>query len=224
MKRETTLTKLSDALFLTIGCDGHYAGMLADHRARHLAYCDRWGIDYLAENPADAIMDTFGRLDFILKWLKSGRYRFVFWIDADCIVSDFDHDMRETVPEWAWLGMTIAPERSAANIVHYQTGCMYWRACRKSVEFIECILSVRNEPLLPVGSGLGQWNDQEVMNLLLLNEDDLKQGFVNLSPRWNMNTLGHDTEIVAAWHGRDNPMVRRRLMQEYAKSHDWRDK
>jgi hypothetical protein len=201
-------------LFLTLGCDDYYDDMVRDHEERHRAYCAKWRYQYLAEDPAEAVRDRFGRIDFLLNHLRSGHYEYVFWIDADTLVADFSHDMRETLPEWAWLALTIHPYPSREDVIHFQTGTMYARSCEESIRFFERVLALRQAH--PDDS---EWNDQEAMNALFYTESRWQRGLHIVSHRWNNNL--HDQprgrEIVAAWHGACDAEERRMRMLEFAR-------
>lgn len=208
---------MANPLFLTMGLDENYGGMVLDHELRHKTYCKKWDYDYhkslLVDIPIE--FDRLFRIRAILYFMKTENYSHVFWIDADTFVADFSHDMRETLPEWAWLGMAAHPyswhPKRWIDAIHLQCGIFYFRVCDEAIAFIERIIELKDYAA----------DDQTIINHLLLenqNESDRWQrGFKLLSYRWN-NTL-HDqnhSPIIAAFHGYLAPPERRAHMREVA--------
>jgi hypothetical protein len=205
-------------LFLTLGMDEHYGGMVRDHEPRHRAYCDRWGYEYAAVTaPPVGGVNSWTRHEHILRAMKSGRYSHVFSVDADAFVADLGRDMRETLPPWAWLAMTVHPYHwKSWEPFHLQAGMFYFRTCPESIAFLETMLSRRQH--FP--------DDQLAVNFLMIQGAEAvhwQQGLRILPYQWNC-TL-HDMKndpIVAAFHGHLGAAARRVEMRAAAERYPWR--
>jgi hypothetical protein len=202
-------------LFLTVfDTNEHCAGMVADHEARHRAYCERWGYEYRALQITDDIDPYWFRIEVLLPILRSGAYSHVFMIDTDAMAVDFDRDMRETVPDGAFLGMSIHPiQHDGSEVWHFNAGCFYVGGTANAIEFFEEVLSLR-----------GQFpHDQAAMNHLLMTNWRYMSGLNVLSRVWNnsVHDQPHDGMIVAAWHGACGHAERRIWMLEFAKEHGY---
>jgi hypothetical protein len=199
-------------LFLTLGGSGVFTSMVKDHEARHRAYCSKWGYEYRAITEDVDVTDPWVRLRLILHAMKEDRFSHVFWVDADTFVADFSHDMRKTLPEWAWLGMTIHPYPwRTPEPWHLQSGMFYFRCCPEAVAFLErCLFMIEVVP-----------DDQTAVNWLMVNGPEAvkwQSGLFIIPYRWN-NTL-HDqvcNPIVAAFHGFLSGEDRRNYMLMKAK-------
>jgi hypothetical protein len=198
-------------LFLqTSSNNPHYQGMVSDHKERHLAYCEKWGYDYLEDTTH--IKTGWDIMEIIRKHMILGRCSHIFWIDADTFVADFSRDMRETLPSWAFMAATIHPYPWGANqpVYHINTGIMYFKCNSMAIAFLHTLLSNRDK-----------FSDNQVgINWLLIGgtESNIWQsGFKMLNCEWNNNY--HDQPqrpIVSAHHGHLDPENRRKLMQEVA--------
>jgi galactosyl transferase GMA12/MNN10 family len=206
-------------LFLQIGASDDFRGMIEDHAARHQSYCERHGYEYKAvfgdTIHEDQTAGGWFRIQAVLDAMESGDHDFIFWIDADAFVVDGNADMRLAVPEWAFIGMCVHPVPWGAEPVHFQTGCFYMRTCDEAIAFLREVLRQRGELAgrdIPV-------TDQCVMNALLFQQGaHWQRGLCVLQNLWNW-TVGC-TEIgpcvVAAFHGRYIPRVRRQFMRIWA--------
>jgi hypothetical protein len=205
-------------LFLTGGQEPHFAGMVHDHEARHRAYCKLHGYEYRAE-PFQDLTDSWFRFELIHDIMRSGEYSHIFWIDADALVVDHSRDMRDTLPEWAHLALTMHPSSSQLDVVHFQTGVMYWRCCEQSLALLDRCLEAANL------NGRDKVNDQAVLNYLLHVECDWQSGLRILTFPWNnsVHNQPRGREIVAAWHGAAPPAERRAWMQAYAEQHPFEE-
>lgn len=191
------------ALFLQAAIDPEYRGMIDDNRLKHQTYCERHGLDYQASF-LDSGEDWF-RIRLVLESLESG-HDFVFWIDADAFVVDMSVDMRETVPEWAYLGMTIHPLPWDGQHFHFQTGVFYVRNSPMAREYFRAVLEM---------FGTVDY-DQTAMNRLLMRDPKWQQGLRVLDHKWNWTPQCTDMgkPLVVGFHGRGNQ--RRALMREWA--------
>jgi hypothetical protein len=195
-------------LLQSLSANEDYYGMVMDHQDRHLRYCAMHGYAYSAQEAPNV---PWFRLCLVLDAIKTGTYSHVFWVDADCFVADLSRDMRETLPDWAWLGMTIHPYPWIGQPFHLQSGMFYFRSCPESVAFLERVLALHSEFR----------DDQAAINRMMIGSMESAQwqkGLNILSKEWN-NTL-HDQvndPIVAAFHGYLEPAQRRAHMLEVAK-------
>jgi hypothetical protein len=204
-------------LFLSMGLSDAYRGMVLDHEARHQAYCRKWGMEYKAVlDVPENQRSGWTRLQLIAHFMLTGKYSHIWWIDADSFVADFSRDMRETLPEWAWIGMTIHPFHwKSWEPFHLQAGTFYFRCCPEALEFLQTILA-RKQYFK---------DDQSAMNFLLIQGAEAprwQQGLRILPTPWNSTVLDSPLRpIVAAFHGVGTPEQRRAKMIKSASTFPW---
>jgi hypothetical protein len=199
----------STPLLLQVTNRGPYADMVHLASDTHEAYCKRWGFDYGAVIVDGPMYPEYSEcLDETRKALAD--HELVCAMDADCIVSATDIDLRAALPPWAWLGLVVhpAPFEDMAEPWHLNVGAQYWRSCPESFAFIDAVIDMR-EPGL---------SDQVFVNRLML-AGDWQQGLCLLPSVWNLNM--HDEKnkdlspIVAAWHGYRTPKERYETMRSW---------
>jgi hypothetical protein len=228
---------MSKPLFLQIGGSGAYRDMVIDHEQRHRAYCEKWSYAYFAIT--DGVEDAWYKLELALdamgqrdwyeladnhdvwgKHTDPNKYDYIFLIDADVIIADFERDMRETLPPHAFLALTVHPYPSGFDVFHWQVGMSYWRNTPDARQFLTEVLADKDK----YDRSDNVWNEQECINQKLQHgKGEWQRGLRTLPHWWNNNT--HDMplgqEVVAAFHGNSQPEVRRQIMREYAKAHPW---
>lgn len=194
---------------------GPFVGMIDDYRERHQEYCDRHGYDFvtIANEDGHEIDLTGGyfRFDLIRQLMLTGRHDYIFYLDADCIVTRTEKDMRDTLPHWAWLAMCVHPFPDTEDVMHYQSGVMYWRVCDEAITFLDRLLKVKETREYV--------NDQCALHGLMNTEERWQAGLFILPFPWN-NTFCNGqppAPIVAAFHGALQPPQRRAFMWNWAK-------
>lgn len=203
-----------------------YEGMVRDHEARHRAYCARWGMEYCAVFTAE--MDQWHKLELArgaMETMTIGEdskavpvYSHVFIIDADAVVVDFESDLRECLPSWAWLGLVTHPFPMLMDVWHWNVGCSFWRNTTKAQEFISEVLKARERP---------GWHEQAEINLQIMSDPERWQsGFAQLSRHWNNNwhDQPNDQAVILGWHGYLPAGPRRSLMCKVASQYPWEAK
>jgi len=208
-------------LFVQAGCGEAYSAMIDDHMDRHVAYCKKWDIDYahIKLGELQNYDHYWFRVPYLIENMKSGKWSHVIMADSDVMVVDFHYDMREALPDWAFLGMVMYPFPSPFEACHLNAGVMYVRSCDEAIEFFEHIMDRRNQR-----SGNLGWCEQAVINDLFINNPRWQKGIRVLSRRWNNNL--HDATaianpIVAGFHGWGSPDQRRDIMLAYAADNPW---
>ena len=193
--------------------DPHYHGMIEDNRARCAAYAEKQGYVYFV---VDAPTDDFRwfRIEAIAEALKT-EAPYVFYLDADTAIADFNADMRDTVPEPTWLGLTVHPFPWGNNSEwHLNTGVIYVRNCDEAKQYFDDVLAAYKP---------GTY-DQMPMNDLLVGDNAKYHGVLNiLDRRWNdcLHQKGSKNPVVAAWHGHMKPEYRRFLMASWSAEHPY---
>jgi len=196
-------------VILSYGLPPDYSGMLEDHRERHEQYCSLYGYNYL----------TFTELisHHPVQWEKIARIRsllkpdgpsYVFYFDADAAINRMDVDLRNALPEYAWLGLVINSAPWERTIFHWNTGVMYIRNCHESREFFDAVWNKYGRQYDP-----NSWEEQRAINILLLETSKYQQGLVTLPHEWNANISRESpyNSIVVALHGNGRPPSHRRI-------------
>jgi Nucleotide-diphospho-sugar transferase len=205
---------LAKPAFLTFSSDdASYKGMVSDTRDRHLAYCERHGYEYIYREIPNDPRIAWRRIEMILQCLNEG-YTHVFNIDADTMVVDFSRDLRDALPDWSFLAMTIHPYPMEKTIWHFQAGLFFVRNCDKARSFFEMVLAKDGQ----------EPHDQAAINAILLDEYGWQQGLNILTHHWNASVHNQPQEgaIIAAWHGAASPPERRAWMQRYAQANPYK--
>jgi hypothetical protein len=202
-------------LFIQIFDDNeHCVGMVADNEERHRAYCAKWGYEYRAHQVTAPVNLYWFRIEVVAEYMKTGRYSHIFQIDTDAMVVDFSHDMRETLPDDAFLGLAIHPiPHDGREVWHFNAGCFYIQCTPLADLFFAEVLSYKD--VAP--------HDQGVMNEMLMTRWEYQSKFNVLSRVWNnsVHDQPNDNMIVAAWHGASDHKERRAWMAETAEEYPY---
>ena len=204
-------------LFLQVSsANPHYQGMVTDHKARHLAYCKKWGYDYFEDSShLKPEWSGWDCMEVIRSHMVLGCHTHIFWIDADTFVADFSRDMRETLPHWSFMAATIHPFpwTDTQPVFHINTGVMYFSCNSMAVEFLHVLLSRKDE-----------FKDNQVgINWMLIGGPESarwQRGFRALNCEWNNSYEGMPQRpIVSAYHGFKDPDERRKVMLEVSEKY-----
>ncbi len=183
---------------------GEHVALLDLIRSHHARYAERHRMEYrcvygLQQAERAPVWD---KILLILNALREEPpVEWLFWVDSDAIIMDFNRDLREALCDHGELGMVIHP-----NPYHFNAGALYMRNTPRLIGYFEKVWAK-----WPINHG---WEEQESMNRVLL--DEWFDGFQPLPAAWN-STYGvneADRPVVRAWHGL-NPIEKRiRLMRE----------
>lgn len=169
----------------------------------HGAYCDKWNYDYLASS--ELVIDTddqlfsfaWNKIPLIAKALELG-YEYVIWIDHDCVVVDFNKDLRDAFDEpEAEIMMCVHPGFPQHGLLsHFNAGVLMVKNSERTKEFFKLVWENRYKG--------PPWFEQDVMNAFF--EDFKWMDIVGvMSDRYNStpnaNQVPDDQVIIAAFHG-----------------------
>lgn len=195
---------------------GAYFGMCKDYEERHRAYCEKWGYEYLHET-VPQITNGYPKIRTAKRLIAAGHSH-VFLVDCDCLIVDFERDLREATPGSQVIAAAVYPVPWDRWLVHYNTGMAYVQNTPDTLEFLDDVLMAEGRP----SDGLGDCEQSRINELLFENPKWSDAGYA--LPHW-WNSIQHfkpsDRDIVAAWHGAYDPITRRQWMQAYAKAHPY---
>jgi hypothetical protein len=119
-------------------------------------------------------------------------------------------DLRNALPEFAWLGLVISADPWDRTSFHWNSDVMYIRNCQASREFFDAVWNLYGRQYDPNG-----WADQRAINSLLFNSPDFQNGLVTLPHEWNANISKESVNnaIVITWRSHRDPEQRRAEMK-----------
>ncbi|MCW3053740.1 MAG: hypothetical protein JWN14_2910, partial [Chthonomonadales bacterium] len=193
----------SDAILIQSAA-GEHTNLLKITRAHHEAYARRHHIDFVCrmeaqqqERPA-----TWDKILLVLQALRSGKWEYVIWLDADTLIVDSAADLRKALPPDIWLGMV-----KHGNPPWFNAGAIYIRNTPKSLAFFEEVWNT-----FPAEHF---WEDNMAIIRVLGFDPTRWQGVAVIGDEWNstrfMNVV--DNAVVKAWHGGGPVEHRADLMQ-----------
>lgn len=173
----------------------------------HEPYCKKWGYDYLANsklviqinNDEDRAMfsHAWDKIALVRQALDKG-YKYVFWIDHDCVIVDFNTDLRKAFDEEGKeIMMCVHPGFPQGGLPsHFNAGVLAIKNSPRVREFFYNVWSNRY-------SG-PPWFEQDVMNKLFrdfqwMNIVGVMGDRFNSTP--NANEVPIDQAVIAAFHG-----------------------
>jgi hypothetical protein len=201
---------MSRPLFLQLGCSPMHRECLSITETAHKEYCKQHDYEYrIVENLPEPI--SWKKLSYLLNLMQPNGPQEIYFLDADAMVVDPLFDMRDILPEDAWLGCVISPVPWEYENWHIQFGVSYWRNCVKAKEFLNRVLMHQYSPDPYYGL------EQGAINKLLLEERHWQSGFCALPSRFNSGG-GHfhprEDAVVAGFHAKkDRPEVMRTFVR-----------
>lgn len=168
----------------------------------HQAYADKWGMDYWANR--EIVIETddpeynpaWDRIKLMMDLLDEGKYEYIFWIDHDCVIVDFDTDLRTGLDEGKDFGLVLHPGIPGHPQLgaHFNMGVMLVRCTERMNEFIHEVWARRF-------SG-PPWYEQDVVNGLL-REFKWMNMFQIADDKWNSTLQVNDSPnpVIMAFHG-----------------------
>lgn len=168
----------------------------------HSAYANKWNMDYWANR--DIVIETddpeynpaWDRIKLMMDLLDEGKYDYIFWIDHDCVVVDFDTDLRSGLDEGKDFGLVLHPGIPGHPQLgaHFNMGVMLVRCTERMKEFIYEVWNRRF-------SG-PPWYEQDVVNGLL-REFKWMNMFQIADDKFNSTLKVNDSPepVIMAFHG-----------------------
>ena len=176
--------------------------MVKDHSQ---AYCDKHDIAYLnmALNPipnSDPLQGSWGKVELIKRALAEG-YKYVIWLDADTLITDFDTDLRDAIQP----GKIGACWHRIPQLNHWNVGALYVSNTPETRAFIDEWLASYPPPA-------DGWMEQGVFNRLGMKSNVV----VTLSDKWNATidvNMVPDV-VVLGFHGQGDTAYRINEMRQ----------
>jgi hypothetical protein len=199
-------------VLLSHGLTPDFSGMIEDHRERHERYCRQHGYVRL--------VFTERVSHHPIQWEKIARIRsllspngpsHIISLDADTLINRMEVDLRNALPEFAWLGLVTKVEPWDKTTYHWDTGVMYIRNCQEARDFFDAVWRLYGRQYDP-----NDWADQMAINTLLFDSPHFQNGLVTLPYKWNANIISEPVHnaIVISWHGYRDPEQRRADMKD----------
>ena len=182
-------------------------------RAHHEAYAHAHRMDYVCRYGAQTTdrAPHWDKILLILLALRKG-YEYIIWLDADTLIVNSERDLREALPEDAWMGMVRHDTPGEGQHRWYNSGAIYLRNTPKCLAFFEEVWNA-----WPIDH---HWEDNMAMIMTLGFAPERWEGVAVLSDEWNSTRLmnEHPSAVVKAWHGNGPTPIRLEMMRaEFAK-------
>jgi hypothetical protein len=198
-------------VLLSYGLPPDFSGMIEDHWERHERYCRLHDYVHLAFTEQIS--------HHPVQWEKIARIRsllspngpsHIIYLDPDSVINRMEVDLRNALPEFAWLGLVISADPWDRTSFHWNSDVMYIRNCQASREFFDAVWNLYGRQYDPNG-----WADQRAINSLLFNSPDFQNGLVTLPHEWNANISKESVNnaIVITWRSHRDPEQRRAEMK-----------
>ena len=187
---------MNDAVL--IQCCTPYPGveMMEMTKERHQAYCDKWSIDFYyfvgEVLKRDIMKGSWDKIEIMRQKLDEG-YKYVFFIDPDCLIYDMDTDMRLAVTP----GKIGVCWHRIPQLNHWNIGTMYIDNTEKTRAFIAEWLNH-----YPPADG---WAEQGEFNKMAREGNTV----VTISDRWNATwdvSMVPDA-VVLGFHGQGDTTI-----------------
>jgi len=185
-----------------------FSDMLRLCTQRHMAYARSHSMDYWSftggfqvGRPAES--GAWAKIELMRLALNQG-YEYIFWIDADAAIMDFETDLRDSVKDIDIGACAHNPEKSAflkqlKIAKHINVGVMYLRNTEKTKQFIEdWYNSYPGEP---------RWAEQGSFNKLMEKYPDVVK---EIDDKWNSTVNVNEVQkpVVKGYHG-VSPVINR---------------
>lgn len=180
--------------------DNTFSDMLRLTYQRHAAYSLAYKMDYWAfqggihtEHPGEA--GCWSKIHLMQMALKD--YEYIFWIDSDAAIMDFETDLRDSVKDIN-IGACIhdpakSPFLASLGVAkHINVGVMYLRNTETTRTFVDKWMA--SYP------GVPRWAEQGSFNNLIIEMPD---AVTAIDDKWNstINVNIVEKPVVRAWHG-----------------------
>ena len=171
---------------------GTHTRLLDLTRAHHEDYARAHGMDYICrygpqQNERSPLWD---KIPLLIDILKRSAYKNIIWLDADTLIVDPRQDLREALPDGAWLGMV-----QHGNPAYFNNGAMYLRNTPQALAFLEAVWNT-----WPIDHG---WEDNAAVIKVLEQDPARRRGVAILDDAWNSTYQQNESPrpVVKAWHG-----------------------
>ena len=180
--------------------DNAFGDMLRLSYQRHAAYACAHAMDFWCfqggvhtEMPGEA--GAWAKIWLMKDALKD--YEYVFWIDADAAIMDFETDLRDAVKDIN-IGACIHDPAKSEYLrqfgidKHINVGVMYLRNTDLTKQFVDKWIASYPGPV--------RWADQGAFNNLIVEMPDAVSV---IDDKWNatVNVSMVDKPVVMGWHG-----------------------
>jgi hypothetical protein len=167
---------------------------------RHSAYCASHNIDFWSLQGGKYPKMTgesgaWAKVGLVREALQD--YEFVFWIDVDAAIMDFETDLRDACKDINIGGVVHDPAKSeylkAVQVQrHINVGCLYFRNTDTTRLFVDKWFDAWPGPV--------RWADQGAFNALTA---EIPDAVTEIDDKWNatVNVNMVEKPVVMGWHG-----------------------
>jgi len=153
---------------------------------------------------------SWAKVGLIKEYLAKG-YEYVFWIDADAAIEDFDTDLRDAVKDVQWGACEHDPDkseylRSLKVPKHINVGVMYIKNTKDTKRFVDAwIKCYPGEP---------GWAEQGSFNKLITEMPGIVK---KIDDKWNATLRVNEVEkpVVRGFHGLPYPERYKEMINRY---------
>jgi hypothetical protein len=168
---------------------------------RHMTYANGHDMDYWSfqgglEKDHKMEAGAWAKIDLMKMAFEQG-YEYVFWIDADAAIVDFNTDLRDAVKDIDIGACAHDPAKSeylkSLNVPkHVNVGVMYLRNTENAKKFVD--------EWLASYPGIPRWAEQGSFNLLMEKYPDI---VTVIDDKWNatVNVNMVEKPVVKGYHG-----------------------
>ena len=170
--------------FLTF--DNRKDDFIMMHNSNVKKYCEKWGYDFVFESENKTTISPYWYKIFLVNnLLKTDKYDYVFWMDSDTIINNFNIDLGEDILNKYDSDIFIASDNIRYDVTN--AGLFIVRNSQTGKKFVEDLVSTYNESseycLKDDNALRGIWAmscyEQGIINKLIMEKYDKNTTFLN---------------------------------------------
>ena len=199
--------EFNDAVLLQhVSQNSEHVNLLKITAARTLEYCQMHKMDfYLMVSGEIPYFGDWSKVRIIRQLMNIPNYKYIIYIDADALIVDMDHDLRQACVEGK-VGACrhdLKPPHYMQTLNHLNVGCLYVHNNQNSRDFMDKWLE--GYP----GTSDPCWWEQGVLNNIMTPET-----VAEVDAKYNATGYANPCKhpVVKGYHGMGNVKVRFNMM------------